>query len=97
MGYKLEKDCPMINHMLFMDSLVQTIRQCSTDFGMGFGISKRAVVTWKRGRRVESRGIKLPDGEEMTEPDREGYEYLGVLEIDTIMCSEMKVKSKMST
>ena len=107
MGYKLEKDGPMINHMLFMDdlkifarndnevdSLVQTIRQCSTDIGMEFGISKCAVVTLKRGRRVESRGIKLPDGEEMTEPDCEGYKYLGVLEIDTIMCSEMKAKVK---
>lgn len=58
MGYKLEKNGPMINHMLFMDdlkvfakndnevdSLVQTIRQCSTDIGMEFGISKCAVVT----------------------------------------------------
>ena len=68
---------------------MQTIRQCSTDIGMEFGISKYAVVTLKRGRRVESRGIKLPDGE-MTEPDCEGCKYLGVLEIDTIMCSEMK-------
>ena len=91
MGYKLEKGGPMINLMLFMDdlkifarndnevdSLVQTIGQCSTDIGMEFGISKCSVVTLKRGRRVESRGIKLPDGEEMTEPDCEGYKYLGV-------------------
>ena len=97
----------MINHILIIvdlkifarndnevDSLVQAIQQCSTDISMEFGISTCPVVTLKRGRMVESRGIKLTDGEEMTEHDCEGYKYLGVLEIDTIMCSEMKAKVK---
>ena len=43
----------------------------------------RNMPNWK----TPVRDIKLPDGEEMTEPDCEGYKYLGVLEIDTIMCS----------
>ena len=107
MGYQLEKDGPGINHLFFMDdlkmfaknnneidSLVQTVRQCSDDIGMEFGIAKCAVVSIKRGKRVRSEGIELPDGEEMMEPDSDGYKYLGVLELDTILCKEMKIKVK---
>ena len=48
------------------------------------------------GKGVRSEGIKLPDGEEMGEPDANGYKYLGVLELDKILCKEMKVKVKES-
>ena len=107
MGYELEKKGTKINHMLFMDdlkiygknenevdSLVKTVHQCSSDIGMEFGVSKCAVLTMKRGKRVESRGIRLPNGEEMDEPNNEGYKYLGVLELDGVLCSEMKEKVK---
>ena len=105
MGYQIEKNGPTINHTLFMDdlklfgkseneidSLVKTVQQCSTDIGMEFGISKCAVVNLKRGKRVNARGIKLPTGEEMKEPDPAGYKYLGVLELDVILCKEMRMK-----
>ena len=32
----------------------------------------------------------MPNGEEMKEPDPEGYKYLGILELDTILCKEMR-------
>ena len=34
------------------------------------------------------------DGEEIGEADVGGYKYLGVLELDDIMCDEMKRKGK---
>ena len=61
---------------------------------MAFGVSKCAVLSMKRGKRVGCHGIKLPNREEMGEPDDEGYKYLGVLELDDIMCREMKNKVK---
>ena len=88
-GYKLgtmKDDSPSLHHLLFMDdlklfaktdaqleSLVQTVRICSDDIGMKFGISKCAVVSLKRGKRANVRGVELPSGESMGDPDDEGY------------------------
>ena len=47
---------------------------------MVIGVSKCAVVNLK-GKRASIRGIKLPSGEEMKEPDPAGYKYSGILEI----------------
>ena len=107
MGYQLEKNGPKLNHMLFMDdlklfgktnneidSLVQTVQQCSEDIKMEFGISKCAVVALKRGKRTYMKGITLPNGEELGDPDAAGYKYLGVLELDVMLCKEMKNKVK---
>lgn len=93
-----------INQLLFMDdlklfakdengldSLVQTVRVFSEDIGMQFGIEKCAVLTLKRGKKVFSEGIKLPDEtviKSLVEGD--GYKYLGVLEDDQIMSCKMK-------
>ena len=57
---------------------------------MKFGISKCAVVSLKRGKRANVRGVELPSGESMGDPDDEGYKYLGVLEIDDILHTSMK-------
>jgi hypothetical protein len=105
MGYQLEKNGPKINHLLFMDdlklfakneneidSLVQTVQQCSDDIRMEFGISKCATVSLKRGKRTHMDGIKLPNGQELGDPDAEGYKYLGVLELDDMLTKEMKSK-----
>ena len=105
MGYQLKKGGSNINHMLFMDdmkifgksdnevdSMVKTVQQCSSDIGMEFGIAKCAVITMKRGKRTVSRGIKLPNGEEMGDPENGGYKYLGILELDKVLCDEMKEK-----
>ena len=107
MGYKLSKDGPMINHMFFMDdlklfakseneidSLVQSVQLCCKDIGMEFGISKCAVLAMKRGKKIHASNINLPTGESMSEPDASGYKYLGILEFDDILRSEMKSKVK---
>ena len=74
-GYEMIKDRCRINHLLYMDdlklfaknekdidSLVQTVRIFSDDIGMKFGLEKCAAMTLKRGKRVHSDGIALPDG-----------------------------------
>ena len=45
-----------------MESLVQTVRIVSDNIGMKFGLDKCAVLIMKRGKKVESDGIDLPDG-----------------------------------
>lgn len=109
MGYDLGKNGPRLNHLLFMDdlklfgrtereidSMVETVRLCSSDIGMEFGISKCSVLTMKRGKRALCQGIELPNGDVMSDPDEDGYKYLGILELDDILHSEMKVKIKES-
>merc|ERR1711955_118921 len=59
---------------------------------MEFGISKCAVLSMKRGKKVEAKQIVLPSGEAMMEPGEEGYKYLGILEFDSILKEEMKEK-----
>ena len=106
MGYRLAKVGPELNHLLFMndqvklfarsekevDSLVQTVRICSEDIGMEMGISKYAVVTMHKGNRVKATGIQLPNGGRLHDPDESGYKYLGILELDDILVTEMKEK-----
>ena len=103
MGYRLVKEGPELSHLLLMDglklfarsekevdSLVQTVRICSEDLGMEMGISKCAVVTMHKGNRVKATGIQLPNGERLHDPDESGYKYLGILELDDILVTEMK-------
>ena len=107
MGYQLEKNGAKVNHLFFMDdlklygknekeidSLIKTKWQCSEDIKMEFGILKCAMVSLQRGRKTRWEGIQLPNGEEIGEAGAGGYKYLGVLELDKIMCDEMKRKVK---
>ena len=77
-GYEMTKDGCRINYLLFMDdlklyannkkeiaSLVQTVRIFSDDIDMKFGLDKCAAMTIKRGKRVYSDGIALPDGTQL--------------------------------
>ena len=77
-----------------MDSLIQTVRIFSDDVGMVFGLGKCAVLVLKRGKMVRTEGIELPDGNRMREVNLDGYKYLGVLQLDSIMNREMKEKVK---
>ena len=61
---------------------------------MEFGILKCAIVSLQRGRKTRWEGIQLPNGEEIGEAGARGYKYLGILELDKIMCDEMKRKVK---
>jgi hypothetical protein len=86
MGYTF-KNKEKVNHLLYMDdlklfsksraeveSLVHTVRIFSNDIGMQFGLDKCAVITTKRGKRVEAdAGIPMPDGGSIQELDAKGY------------------------
>ena len=102
LGYLTSRN-QKLNNLLFMDnlklypksereldSLIQTVRIFSDYVGMVFGLNKCAVLVLKRGKMVQTEGIKLPDGKRMREVKLDGYKYLGVLQLDSIMYSEMK-------
>ena len=107
MGYQLEKNEAKVNHLFLMDdlklhgkndkemySLIKTTWQCREDIKTEFGILKSVVVSLQRGKKTRWQGIQLPNGEEIGEAGAGGYKYLGVLELDKIMCDEMKRKVK---
>ena len=75
-----------------IDNLIKTVWQCNKYLKMEFGILKCAVVSLQRGKEARWEGIQLLNGEEIGEVG--GYKYLGVLELDKIMCDEMKRKVK---
>ena len=95
-----------LNHLLFMDdfklfakneeqidTLVGTVHVFSTDIGMEFGMRKCGILTMKRGKVVRSEGLKLPNNEVMKEVEKEGYTYLGIVELDKIKENKMKEKT----
>ena len=57
---------------------------------MEFDILKCAVVSLQRGRKIRLEGIQLPNGEEICEAGNGGCKYLGILELDKIMCDKTK-------
>ena len=107
MTYQLEKEGAKFNHLFFMDDLklyerneketdplIKTVWQCSQDIKMEFGTLKCALVPLQKGKKTRWEEIQLPNGEEIDEAGVGGYKYLGVLELDKIMCDEMKRKVK---
>ena len=89
------------NHLLFIDdlklfsksesqieTLVGTVPVFSTDTGIEFGLKKCGVLAIKRGKIVKCNGILLPNGDVMKEVDKEGYTYLGIVELDKIKENE---------
>lgn len=103
-GYRFGKDNVKVNHLFFMDdlklyarrdkeveSLLHTVRVCSADFGMEFGVAKCAQVIVKRGKVVLSDGIELPDGQVIRGLDAgDSYRYLGFAECFGICQAEAK-------
>ena len=62
---------------------------------MDFGINKCSQVTMKAGKLVSVGGLSFSSGEIIPELESEkGYRYLGILEADDIMNTEMKDKIK---
>ena len=62
---------------------------------MEFGIGKFAVLLIKIGKRHLTGGMELPNQDKIrTLGEKETYEYLGILEADTIKQVEMKEKIK---
>ena len=94
-----------MNYLLFMDdlklfskndeqidALVRTVYVFSTDIGMQFGMKKCGIITMKRGKVVRCEGIKFTNNEEIKEIEKEGYAYLGKVELGKIKENEMKEK-----
>lgn len=78
-----------------IDTLVRTFHVFSTDIGMESGMKKCGILTMKRGKVVRCEGIMLPssNNEVMKEVEKEGYIYLGIVELDKIKEDEMKKKT----
>ena len=74
------------------ETLVRTVHIFSTDIGMEFGLKKCGILVMKRGKVVRCEGITLPNGEIMKEVEKQGYTYLGIIELDKIKEKEMKEK-----
>ena len=103
-GYNLGRGCGTVNHLLFMDDLkvygknekeidilINSVRIFSQDIRMEFGINKCATIVMKRGKIKESKGITLPDGQQIKSLEEgDGYKYLGILEAENIKSKEMK-------
>ena len=105
-SYEWGKKEYKLNHLLFMDdlklfskieeqmdTLVRTVHVFSTDIVMEFGMKKCGILTMKRGKVVRCEGIKLPNSEVTEEIEKEGYIYLGIVELDKIKENEMKEKT----
>ena len=71
-----------------LESPIQTVRIFSADVGMVFCLGKCAVLVLKRGKMVRIDGIELQDEKRMKEVNLDGYKYLGVLQLDSIMNRE---------
>ena len=61
---------------------------------MIFGLDKCVLLVLKRGKMVQIEGIELPDRKRMREVNLDGYKYLGVLQLDSIVNREIKEKVK---
>ena len=72
---------------------MRTVHVFSTDIGMEFGMKKCGILTMKRGKVVRCEEIMLPNNEVMKEVEKEGYTYLGIVELDKIKENEMKKKT----
>ena len=65
------------------------VQICSNDIQMEFDIKKCGVLVMKRGKVTSTEGIELPSGETIKKIEKEGYKYLGILEIDSVRENDM--------
>ena len=77
-----------------LERLVEIIYVYSKDIGMEFRLDKCGILVIRKGVKVRSVGIELPDGEVIKELDEKGYKYLGILQNDMVMETQMKGKVK---
>ena len=102
-GYEWGNKQFRVNHLMFMDdlklfgksndqidSLIQTVHLFSKDINMEFGLKKCGILVLKRGKIDKCDGVTLPDGQIMKEIEKNGYRYLGVVELDRVKEREMK-------
>ena len=73
------------------ERLKNTVKIFSKDIAMKFGICKYVHVTMKAGKLVSVGRMELLSGEVIPELESDkGYKYLGILEADDIMDTEMQ-------
>ena len=74
-----------------LESLVQTVRVFSEDIGIKFSIEKCSMLVMKRGKKVNSDRIKLPDDTVMKE-----YKYREYYKLTLYRKKKRKSKSTMN-
>ena len=107
--YRFTKDISgnILNQLLFMDDLklygrneeelerlFEIAHIYSKNVGMEFELDKCVMLVIRKGVKVKSVRIELPDGEVIKELDENGYKYLAILQSDTVMEKQMKGKVK---
>ena len=105
-GYLLNKESK-ISHLLYIDdlklygksnsetdTLIQTVRICTTDIGMKFGLDKCCALAMKRGKVTTCEGIMLTDDEVFSDVSVNGYKYLGIIERGDIAHEKMNQKTR---
>ena len=103
-SYECVKKEYKLNHLFFMNDLklffkseeqmdifVRTAHVFSTDIGMEFGMTKCGTLTMKRGKVVGYEGIKLSNSGVLKQVEKEGYTYLGIVELEKIKENEMDI------
>ena len=63
---------------------------------MEFGLKKCGALAIKRGKIVRCDRVVLSNGEVMEEVDKDGYNYLGIVELEKIKESEKDKKLQRS-
>ena len=78
-----------------LGTLIHAVRIYSQDIVMEFGMEKCAVLVIKSGKRHLTDGMELPNEDKIwTLSEKETYNYLEILEADTIKQVVMKEKFK---
>ena len=78
-----------------LKTLIHAVRIYSQDIGMEFGIEKHALLVMKSGKLYLTDRTELPNQCRIRRlGEKETYNYLGILEADTIKQVEMKEKIK---
>ena len=76
-----------------LETLIHPVRVYSQDIGMEFGIEKCAMLVMKSGKWHITDGVELSNQYKIRMlGEKETYNYLGILEADTIKQVEMKDK-----
>ena len=74
-----------------LETLIHAVRIYSQDIGMEFVLEKCAMLVMKSGKRHITDGMELPNHDWIrTLEENETYDYLGILEDDTIKQVQMK-------
>ena len=74
-----------------LETLINSVRICSQDIGMEFGIEKCAMLVMKNGKRHMTDGMELPNHDRIrTQEENETYKHLVILLADTIKQVQMK-------